>query len=78
LIHEENTMHASLEQAFSQASALPEDQQQALAAILLEEIASETRWQQAFASSQDVLKRLAEEALEEDRRGETRNLDEIL
>lgn len=71
-------MHASLEQAFSQASALPEDQQQALASLLLEEMASEAQWQKAFASSQDVLTRLAEEALEEDRRGETRDLGEIL
>jgi cell division inhibitor SulA len=78
LMREDQTMHSSLEQAISRAAALPEDQQQVLASILLEEMASESRWQQAFASSQDVLKRLAEEALEEDRRGETRDLDEIL
>jgi len=64
-----------LDQAFSEASKLPEDQQDELAALLLEEIRSERRWQEAFAQSQDVLARLAGEAAEERRRGETQPLD---
>ena len=71
-------MTNSLQEAFKQASALPEEQQELLAAIVLEEIAAEKRWQEAFAGSQDVLAKLAEEALEEHRRGETEDLDKLL
>jgi len=71
-------MTNSLQEAFKQASALPEEQQEVLAAIVLEEIAAEKQWQEAFASSQDVLERLANEALEEHRRGETEDLDKLL
>ena len=71
-------MTNSLQEAFKQASALPDEQQEALAAIVLEEIAAEKQWQEAFARSQDVLAKMAEEALEEDRRGETEDLDKLL
>jgi hypothetical protein len=71
-------MTNSLQEAFRQASALPDEQQETLAAILLEEIAAEKRWQESFAGSQDVLAKMAEEALEEDRRGETQDLDKLL
>jgi hypothetical protein len=36
-----------------------------VAAWILEELASERRWQEAFARSADVLERLADEALAE-------------
>ena len=71
-------MTNSLQEAFKQASALPDEQQEALAAILLEEMAAERRWQEAFAGSQDLLAKMAEEALEEHRRGETEDLDKLL
>jgi hypothetical protein len=71
-------MTNSLQEAFKQASVLPAEQQEVLAAILLEEIAAEKYWQQAFAGSQDALAKMAEEALEEDRRGETEDLDNLL
>jgi hypothetical protein len=71
-------MTNSLQEAFKRASALPDEQQEALAAIMLEEIAAEKRWEEAFAGSQDVLEKLANEALEEHRRGETEDLDELL
>jgi len=67
-------MTNSLQEAFRQASALPEEQKETLAAIVIEEIAAEKRWQKAFASSQDALAKMAEEALEEHRRGETEDL----
>ena len=56
-------MTSTLQEAFKRASALPEEEQEALAAILLEEIASEKRWQDSFAGSKDALDRLADEAL---------------
>lgn len=64
-----------LERAFAQAATLPEVEQDALAALILAEIESEQRWQHAFAGSQDMLARLADEALEEHRAGETQDLD---
>ena len=71
-------MTTSLQNAFNMASALPEAQQETLAAILLEEIAAEKQWQESFEKSQDVLARMADEAIAEYERGETRDLDESL
>ena len=68
-------MTALLEKAVSKAAALPEDQQDALASLLLDEIEDEARWDAAFAGSQDVLASLAAEAMEEHRAGETEDLD---
>jgi hypothetical protein len=58
-------MTALLEKAIEKASALPKAEQEAIGALILEEIASESRWNAQFASSQDVLARLANEALSE-------------
>jgi hypothetical protein len=54
-----------LEKAFRQAGKLPEEDQDALAGILLADLASEERWTEAFARSQDKLALLAREALTE-------------
>ena len=56
-----------LEKAFAEVAKLPEGEQEALAAWILEELASEQRWEQAFARSNDLLADLADEALEERR-----------
>lgn len=68
-------MSALLEKAIDQARRLPSDQQDALAAIVPAEIDDETRWDNTFADSQDVLERMANQADEEDRRGWTKPLD---
>jgi len=60
-----------LEQALSAVAKLPPSEQDALAAILLEELASEEKWGALFAKSQDPLGRLAEEALAEHRAGKS-------
>ena len=65
----------SLEKAFAEASKLSEDEQNALAAWILQEITSEGRWGKAFCDSPDELVQLAEEALMEHRRGQTHILD---
>ncbi|MEX0726486.1 MAG: hypothetical protein WD065_09480 [Planctomycetaceae bacterium] len=57
-----------LEQAFKEASKLPEEEQNALAEMLLNDLASEQRWADAFAKSQDKLSLLAKEAVEEFKR----------
>jgi hypothetical protein len=64
-----------LEQAFVEANQLPDDEQDALAKFLLEELASERRWSRAFADSQDFLSQLADEALTEHQAGKTQALD---
>ena len=68
-------MSKLLEKAFAEAAKLPESEQEALGAWLLEEIVSERRWQRAFADSPGVLARLADEALAEHRMRETQPLD---
>jgi hypothetical protein len=64
-----------LKKAFAEASSLPPAEQDAVANWLLAELASERRWDEAFASSRSALERLAEEALEDHRAGRTRKLD---
>lgn len=63
-----------LEQAFSQVEKLPASEQDAMAAIVIEELASEHRWTNSFAKSQDVLAGLAERALSEHVAGSTKPL----
>ncbi len=54
-----------LERAIGEANKLPERDQDALAALILEEMIAERKWSEAFAKSQDQLERLADEALQE-------------
>jgi hypothetical protein len=63
-----------LEKALTEVAKLPPPEQDALAAILLAELASEQRWTESFARSQDALAKLAEEALTEYRAGLTKPL----
>lgn len=64
-----------LEEAFAEAAKLSVQEQDALAAVILEELASERRWDQAFADSADLLAQLAGQALVEHRAGKTQVLD---
>jgi hypothetical protein len=64
-----------LEKVIAEVSPRSEPEQDALAAWILEELASEHRWDQAFADSEDALARLAAEALAEHRSGHTQPLD---
>jgi hypothetical protein len=66
-----------LEKAFTEASKLPQQEQDMLARHVLAEIASECRWSEAFANSQDQLGRLADEALAEFEAGKTKPLGEL-
>lgn len=63
-----------LQQAFEEAAKLPADEQDALGRILLEELASDHRWDQLFARSPDLLSTLADDALAEHRAGRTKKL----
>jgi len=67
-------MTTRLEQAFIEASKLPPQDQDSLAGWLLTELESERRWEKLFADSQDILSKLADEALAEHRSGQTQDL----
>ncbi len=64
-----------LEQAIAQIKQLSETEQDRIALLILEEIEDETRWDQAFAKSHNVLAQLAAVALAEDKAGKTLELD---
>ena len=68
-------MTVLLEKALSKVSELPEEQQDALAALLLEEIEDEARWDASFADSQEMLAEMAAEAMAEHRAGQTQPLN---
>ena len=57
---------------------VPEEEQDRLARMLLEDFAAEEKWEYAFAHPQEKLALLADEALAEFEKGETRSLDESL
>ena len=63
------------EQAIAQLKTLPANDQDEIAAIILEELEDEVRWDSTFAKSQDVLAKLAAEAMAEYRAGKTQELD---
>jgi len=50
-------------------------EQNALAKWVLAELHSEMKWQKTFAESEDALAKLADEAIEDKRRGKTALLD---
>jgi hypothetical protein len=60
-----------LEKAFAEAAKLPQEAQDMLARMLLDELVAEEKWADAFAKSQDKLTQLADEALTEHRNGKT-------
>jgi len=68
-----------LSDAFEKASELPENLQDELARMLLDELAWETRWDQTLADSSAKLDELADEALKDYRAGRTKEMgfDEV-
>lgn len=63
--------------ALAEFSRLPPDQQEAMAAILLDELADEQAWQAKFRRDAGKLARLAEEAWAEDAVGSTTPMDRL-
>ena len=59
---EEKIMTQLLEKVLSEVYKLPAEKQDFIATIILEELEDERRWDKAFAESQDLLAKLAEEA----------------
>ena len=67
-----------LEKALEQIVALPEDEQDAIASQILLTPADDDEWKKRFTGKRDVIECMAREALEEDERGETVPLDDLL
>ena len=74
-------MNQLLQEAFEKAAELPQAEQDRFARFLLAELDSEGQWAELFArpESEDLLERLADEAVSEHRAGRTRplSLDEL-
>lgn len=68
-------MTEMLEKAVAKIKQLPPEQQDAIAALILEEVEDEARWDATFARSHSMLEQLAAEAEEEDRKGLTKEFD---
>jgi hypothetical protein len=64
-----------MEQVIATVSALPPEEQEYYATIFLDELKDEQKWDDAFATSQDQLAGLADEALREFEAGKTTPLD---
>ena len=64
-----------LEEAFEEATKLPEGEQDALARLMLGELNSESEWNRRFHASAPKLSSLAKAAVEEYRAGRTEELD---
>ena len=64
-----------LEQAFKKASELTEVEQNVLAKWVLEELELEKKWDKTFAESEDALDKLANEALDEYKKGKIKPLN---
>ena len=66
-----------LQHAFERASELPQEEQDKFARFLLAELESERQWAELFSrsESEDLLERLADEAVAAHQGGLTRPLD---
>lgn len=66
-----------LKKAFTEAAKLSNQEQDAFAALLLEELATERSWARSLGGSQDKLASLADEALSEFKRGDAKPLRDL-
>jgi hypothetical protein len=71
-------MSSLLEKALEKVIALTPDEQDAIASQILASLADEGAWKRRFAEKRDVIRRMAREALDEDERGETLLLNDLL
>ncbi len=71
-------MTGLLEKALKRVEALSDAEQDAIASQILESLDDEEAWERSFSGNQDHFRALAQEALDEHRRGETRPIEELL
>ena len=70
-------MTQALSAAVASAAKLPDEEQNVLAAIMLEEMESEGRWSALFAGSQNLLEQMASEAIQDFQAGRVQPIDEL-
>jgi hypothetical protein len=70
-------MTGLLEEMLRRIESLPVHEQDAIASRVIEALNDEEAWARRFSENPSLLRSLADEALEEHRRGETRPLDEL-
>ena len=63
-----------LEKALNEVSKLPPEKQDAIAAMIIEELDDDERWESAFASSQNNLSKLAQKVRDDIKAGRTKNI----
>lgn len=63
-----------LAKALDEVAKLPASEQDAVAALVLQELSSEQKWSKSFQNSQESLAQLAEQALAEYTAGRTKPL----
>ncbi len=68
-------MDSTLKKAFDKISDLPEKERDNFAEFILNELESETKWNSLFENSKSELSSLAQEAIEEYKTGETKDLN---
>ncbi|SPE36429.1 conserved hypothetical protein [Candidatus Sulfopaludibacter sp. SbA6] len=71
-------MSTLLEKALEKVVTLPQEEQDAIASQILASLADEDAWKTRFAEKRELIRRMARKALEEDARGETLPLDDLL
>jgi hypothetical protein len=71
-------MTGLLEEALRRLESLPVEEQDAIAAQIIEALDDEAAWDRQFKEKPEALRALAREALDEHRRGEARPLDELI
>jgi hypothetical protein len=71
-------MTGLLQEALRRVESLSREEQDAIAAQILETLEDEEKWTRKFRENPGALRSLAHEALEEHRRGETRPIDELI
>jgi photosystem II stability/assembly factor-like uncharacterized protein len=71
-------MTGLLERALQRVQSLSREEQDAIASQIMETLDDEETWARKFRERPAPLRSLAQEALEEHRRGETRPLDELI
>ena len=70
-------MTQALSAAVASAAKLPDEEQNVLAAILLEEMESEERWSALLSESQNLLEQMASEAIQDFQAGRVQPIDEL-
>ncbi len=71
-------MTGLLVEALKRVDALPDDEQDAIAAQILESLKEEEDWGRFYQLHRDEFRTMAKEAAEERGRGETRPLEDLI